>query len=167
MVKLDLEKAEVQRSNCQHPLDHRKSRRVPEKHLLLRYWLCQAFDCVDYDKLWKILKEMGIQDHLSCLLRSLHAVQEVTVRTGHGTTDWFQMGIGVQQGCILLPCLLNLYAEYIMRNARLDDIQARIKIAGRNTIILDLQMTPPIWQKAKRNWRASWRKWKRRVKRLT
>ena len=130
MVKLDLEKAEVQRSNCQHLLDHRKSGRVPEKHLLLLYWLRQAFDCVDYDELWKIIKEMGIQDHLSCLLRSLHAVQEATVRTGHGTTDWFQMGKGVRQGCILSPCLLNLYAEYIMRNARLDDIQARIKIAG-------------------------------------
>ena len=167
MVKLDLEKAEVQRSNCQHLLDHRKSGRVPEKHLLLLYWLRQAFDCVDYDELWKIIKEMGIQDHLSCLLRSLHAVQEATVRTGHGTTDWFQMGKGVRQGCILSPCLLNLYAEYIMRNARLDDIQARIKIAGRNTIISDLQMAPPIWQKAKRNWRACWHKWKRRVKRLT
>ena len=77
----------------------------------------KAFDCVDHNKMWKILKEMGILDHLTCLLRNLHAGQEATVRTGHGTTDWFQIGKGVRQGCILSPCLFNLYAEYIMRNA--------------------------------------------------
>ena len=92
----------------------------------------KAFDCVDHNKLWKILKEMGISDHLICLLRNLYAGQEATVRTGHGTADWFQIGKGVCQGCILSPCLFNLYAEYIMRNARLDDAQAGIKIAGRN-----------------------------------
>ena len=92
----------------------------------------KAFDCVDYNKLWKILKEMGIPDHLTCLLRNLYAGQEATVRNGHGTTDWFQTGKGVQQGCILSPCLLNLYAEYIMRNAGLEEAQAGIKIAGRN-----------------------------------
>ena len=81
---------------------------------------------------WKIRKEMGIPDHLTCLLRNLYADQEVTVRTGHGTTDWFQIGKGVSQGCILSPCLFNLYAEYIMRNAGLDEAQAGIKIAGRN-----------------------------------
>ena len=81
---------------------------------------------------WKILKVMGIPDHLTCLLRNLYASQEATVRTGHGTTDWFQIGKGVHQGCILAPCLFNLYAEYIMRNAELDEAQARIKIAGRN-----------------------------------
>ena len=90
-------------------------------------WLCQAFN-----KLWKILKEMGIPDHLTCLLRNLYTGQEVTVRTGHGTTDWFQTGKGVRQGCILSPCLFNFYAEYIMRNAGLDEAQAGIKIAGRN-----------------------------------
>ena len=121
-----------QRSNYQHPLDHQKSKRVPEKHLLLRYWLCQAFDCVDHNKLCTILKEMGIPDHLTCLLRNLYAGQEATVRTGHGTTDWFQIGKGVRQGCILSPCLFNLYAEYIMWNARLDKAQAGIKIARRN-----------------------------------
>ena len=84
-------------------------------------------------KKWKILKEMGIPDHLSCLLRNLYACQEAAVRTGHGTTDWFQIRKGVCQGCILLPCLFNLYAEYIMRNAGLDEAQAAIKIAGRNT----------------------------------
>ena len=92
----------------------------------------KAFDCVDHNKLWKILKEMGIPDHLSCLLRNLYAGQEATVRTGHGTTDWFQIGKGVCQGCILSPCLLNFYAEYIMRNAGLEETQAGIKIAGRN-----------------------------------
>ena len=91
-----------------------------------------AFDCVDHNKLWKNLKEMGIPDHLTCLLRNLYAGQEATVRTGHGTTDWFQIGKGVCQGCILSPCLFNLYAEYIMRNAGLEEAQAGIKIAGRN-----------------------------------
>ena len=92
----------------------------------------KAFDCVDYKKLWKILKEMGIQDHLICFLRNLYAGQEGTVRTGHGTTNWFQISKGVHQGCILSPCLLNLYVEYTMRNAGLDEAQAGIKIAGRN-----------------------------------
>ena len=92
----------------------------------------KAFDCVDHNKLWKILKEMGIPDHLTCLLRNLYASQEATVRTGHGTRDWFQTGKGVCQGSILSPCLFNLYAEYIMRNARLDEAQAGIRIAGRN-----------------------------------
>ena len=92
----------------------------------------KAFDCVDHNKLWEILKEMGIPDHLTCLLRNLYASQEATVRTGHGTTDWFQIGKGVRQGCILLPCLLNLYAEYIMRNIGLEEAEAEIKIPGRN-----------------------------------
>ena len=92
----------------------------------------KAFDCVDNSKLWKILKEMGIQDHLTCLFRNLYADQEAIVRTGHGTTAWFQIGKGVCQGCILSPCLFNLYAEYIMRNAGLEDAQAGIKFARRN-----------------------------------
>ena len=92
----------------------------------------KAFDCVDQNKLWKILEEMGIPDHLTCLLRNLYAGQKATVRTGHGTTDWFQIGKGVRQDCILSPCLFNLYAEYIMQNARLEEAQAGIKIAGRN-----------------------------------
>ena len=92
----------------------------------------KAFDCVDHNKLWKILSEMGIPDHLTCLLRNLYAGQEATVRTGHGTTDWFQIGKGVHQGCILSLCLCNFYAEYIIRNAGLEETQAGIKIAGRN-----------------------------------
>ena len=92
----------------------------------------KAFDCVDHNKLWKILQEMRIPDHLTCLLRNLYAGQEATVRTGHGTTDWFQIGKGICQGCILSRCLFNFYAEYIMRYAGLEEAQAGIKIAGRN-----------------------------------
>ena len=92
----------------------------------------KAFDCVDHNKLWKILKEMGIPDHLTCLLKDLYAGEEATVRTRHGTTDWLEIGKGVCQGCILSPCLFNFYAEYIMRNTGLEETQAGIKIAGRN-----------------------------------
>ena len=92
----------------------------------------KAFDCVDHNKLWKILQEMGIPDHLTCLFRNLYADQEATVRTGLGPTDWFQIGKGVHQGCILSPCLFNLHAEYIMRNAGLEEAQVEIYIAGRN-----------------------------------
>ena len=92
----------------------------------------KAFDCMDHNKLWKTLKEMGIPDHLTCLLRNPYAGQEATVRTGHGTTDWFQIGKGVRQGCILSPCLFNLYAEYIMRNTGLEEARAGIKIVRRN-----------------------------------
>ena len=92
----------------------------------------KAFDCVDHNKLWEILQEMGIPDHHTCLLRNLYAGQQSTLRTGHGTTDWFQIGKGVHQGCILSPCLFNLYAEYIMRNAGLDEAQTGIKITRRN-----------------------------------
>ena len=92
----------------------KKSKRIPEKQLLLLHWLMQkSFDCVHHNKLWQILKEIGVPDHLTCLLGNLYAGQEATVRTGHGTTDWFQIGKGVCQGCILSPCLFNLYAEYI------------------------------------------------------
>ena len=92
----------------------------------------KAFDCVDDNKLWKILKEMGTPDHLTCLLRNLYTDQEATVRARHGTTDWFQIEKGVRQGCVLSPCLLNFYAEYIMQNTGLDESQAGIKIARRN-----------------------------------
>ena len=92
----------------------------------------KAFDCVDHNKVWKILKEMGIPDHLTCFLRNLYTGQEATVRTGHGTRDWLQIGKRVRQGCILSPCLFNFYAEYIMRNAGLKETRAGIKISGRN-----------------------------------
>ena len=111
----------------------------------------KAFDCVDHNKLWKILKQIGIPDHLTCLLRNLCAGQEATVRPGHGTTDWFQIGKGLRQGCILSTCLFNLYAENIMRNAGLEEAQAGINLPGEISITSDMQMTPLLWQKVKRN----------------
>ena len=109
-----------------------KSKGVPENIYFCFIDYAKAFDCVDHNEPWKILKEMGIPDHLICFLRNLYAGQEATVRTGHGITDWFQIEKGVCQGCILSPCSFKLYAEYIMRNAGLDEAQAGIKIAGRN-----------------------------------
>ena len=111
----------------------------------------KAFDCVDHNKLCKILKEIGLPDHLTCLLRNLYAGQEAIVRTGQGTTDWFQIGKGICQGCLLSPCLFNLYAEYIMRHAELDETQAGIKIPRKISITSDMQMTPPLWQEVKKN----------------
>ena len=111
----------------------------------------KAFDCVDHNKLWKILKEIGIPDHLTCLLRNLYAGQEATVRIGHGTTDWFQTGNRVPLVCILSPCLFNFYAEYIMRNARLVKHKLESRLLGEISITSDMQMTPPLWQKVKRN----------------
>ena len=111
----------------------------------------KAFDCVDHNKLWKIMKEIGIPDDLTCLLINLYVGQEATVRTGHGTTDSFQIGKGVCQGCILSPCLFNLYAEYIMRNAGLEEAQVKSKLPGEISITSDMQMTPPLWQRVKRN----------------
>ena len=101
---------------------------------------------MDHNKLWEILQEMEIPDHLTCLLRNLYKSQEAIVRTGHGTTEWFQIGKGVGQGCILSPCSFNLFAEYITGNAGLDEAQAGIKIAGEISITSDTQMTPPLWQ---------------------
>ena len=111
----------------------------------------KAFDCMDHNKLWKILKEIGIPDHLTCLLRNLYAGQEATAGTGHGTTDWFQIGKGVHQGCILSPCSFNLYAEYIMRNAGLEETQLESRLLGEISITSDMQMTPPLRQKVKRS----------------
>ena len=110
---------------------------------------------MDHNKPWKIFQEMGIPEHLTCLLRNLYAGQEATVRTGHGTADCLKIGKGVCQGCIFSPCLFNLYAEHIMRNAGLEEAQAGIKISGEIPITSDMQMTPPLWQKAKRNSKAS------------
>ena len=124
IFKLVLERQKNQRSNCQHPLDHGKSKRIPEKTSISALLTMPKPLTVDHNKLWKILKEMGISDHLTCLLRNLYTGQEATVRTGHGTTDWFQIGKGVRQGCILSPCLFNFYAEYIMRNTGLEETQA-------------------------------------------
>ena len=132
MFKLVLEKAEEPEIKLPISTGSLKKQESSRKNIYFSLDYAKAFDCVDHNKLWKILKEMGISDHLICLLRNLYAGQEAIVRTGHGTTDWFQIGKGVHQGCILSPCLFNFYAEYIMRNAGLDEAQAGIKIAGRN-----------------------------------
>ena len=133
MFKLDLEKAEEPEIKLPTSAGSSKKQESSRKSIdFCSIDYAKAFDCVDHNKLWKILKEMGISDHLTCLLRNLYAGQEATVRTGHGKTDWFQIGKGVRQGCILSPCLLKLYAEYIMRNTGLEEAQAAIKIARRN-----------------------------------
>ena len=132
MFKLVLEKAEEPETNSNIRWIMEKAREFQKNIYFCFIDYAKAFDCVDHNKLWKTLKEMGIPDHLTCLLRNLYAGQEATVRTGHGTTDWCQIRKGVHQGCILSPCLFNFYAEYIMRNAGLGEAQAGIKIAGKN-----------------------------------
>ena len=132
MFKLDLEKTEE--PEVKLPTSVGSSKILEFQKSMYFYFIDHAkiFDYVAHNKLWKILKEMGMSNYLTCLLRNLYAGQEATVRTGHGTTDWLQIGKGVCQGCILSPGLFNLYAEYIMRNARLDEAQAGIQIAERN-----------------------------------
>ena len=134
--------------HSQGPLDHKKeesSRKTSTSALLTMPKPLTVWVTIN----WKILKEMEIPDHLTCPLRNLYAAQEATVRTGHGTTDWFQIGKGVHQGCIPSPCLFNLYAEYIMRNAGLDEAQAGIKIAGRNINNVRYADDTTLWQKVK------------------
>ena len=134
MLKLVLEKAKE--PEIKLPTSNRSSKKKESSRKKNMYFCfidyAKAFDCVDHSKLWKILKEMGIPDHLTCLLRNVYADKEATVRTGHETTEWFQIGKGVCQGCILSPCLFNLYVEYIIRNVGLEEAQAGIKISGRN-----------------------------------
>ena len=133
IYKLVLEKAEEPEIKLSTSAGSSKKQESSRKNIYFCFIdYAKAFDCVDHNKLWKILKEMGIPDHVPGLLRNLYAGQEATVRTGHGTTNWFQIGKGVHQGCILSPCLFNLYAEYIMRNAELDEAQAGIQIAGKD-----------------------------------
>ena len=132
MFKLVLEKAEEPEIKLPTPGIIKKAREFQKNIYFCFIDYAKAFDCVDHNKPWKIVKEMGIPDHLTCLLRNLCAGQEATVRTGHGKTDWFQIGKRVHQGCILSPCLFNLYADYIMRNAGLEETQAGIQTAGRN-----------------------------------
>ena len=126
------------------------------KGILLKIYFCfidytKAFDCVDHKKLWKILQEKGMSDHLTCLLRNLYAGQETTVRTGHGTTDLFQIGKGVHHGCILSPCLFNLYAEYIMRMPGWMKHNLESRLLGEISVTSDTQMILPYWQKIKMN----------------
>ena len=132
MFKLDLENAEKPEIKLPTSAGSSKKQESSRKTSTSALWTTPKPLTMWTTRNWKILEEMGIQDHLTCLLRNLYAGQEATVRTGHGTTDWFQIGKGVRQGCILSPCLFNLYAEYIMRKAGLEEVQAEIKIAGRN-----------------------------------
>ena len=151
MFKLDLEKAEepeIKLPTFTGSLKKQESFRKTTTSILLTMpkpltvWITTN---------WKILKEMGIPDHLTWLLRNVYAGQEATVRTGHGTTDWFQIGKGVRQGCILSPCLFNLYAEYIMQNASWMKHKLESRLPGEISITSDMQMIPPLWQKVKRN----------------
>ena len=132
MFNLDLEKVEEPEIKLSTSAGSSQKQGIQENNLLLFNQLCQSLWLCGSQQTWKILQEMGTLDHLTCLLRNLNAGQEATVRTGHGTTDWFQIRKGVCQGCILSPCLFNLHAKYIMWNARLDETQAELKIAGRN-----------------------------------
>ena len=166
MFKLDLEKAEEPEIKLPTSAGSSKKQEFRKNIYFCFIDYAKAFDCVDHNKLWKFLQEMGISDHLTCLLRNLYSGQEATVRTGHGTTDWFQIGNGVHQGCILSPCLFDLYAEYIMRNTGLEEAQAGIQIARRNINNLRFANDTTLWQKVRKNYRASWGKWKRRVKKL-
>ena len=152
MFKLVLEKAEESEIKLPISAGSLKKAREFQKNIYFCFIdYAKAFDCVDHNKLWKIPKEMGIPDHLTCLLRNLYAGQEATVRTGHGTTYWFQIGKGVCQGCILSPCLFNLHAEYIMRNTGLEKHKLESRLLGEISITSDMQMTPPLWQKVKKN----------------
>ena len=149
MFKLVLEKAEEPEIKLPTSAGSSKKQEFQKSIYFCFIDYAKAFDCVDHNKLWKILKEMGKTDHLICLLRNLCVGQEATVRTGHGTTDWLQIGKGVRQGCILPPCLFNLYAEYIMRNAGLEEVQLESRLPGEISVTSVMQMTPPLWQKVR------------------
>ena len=152
VYKLDLEKAEAQRSNCQHPWDHRKSKRIPEKYPLLLTDYAKAFGCVDHNKLWKILKEMVIPDHLTSLLRNLYAGQEATDRSGYGTMGCFKIGKEVCQDCILLYPAYVTYMQSTsceMKDWMNHKLESRLP--GEISITSDTQVTLPFWQKVRRN----------------
>ena len=149
MFKLVLEKAEEPEIKLPTSAGSLKKQESSRKNKNKNIYFCfieyaKAFDCVDQNKLWEILKEMGIPDHLTCLLRNLYTGQEAEVRTRHGTTDWFEIVKGVHQGCILSPCLFNLYAEYIMQNAGLDEAQLESRLQGEISITSDMQMASPL-----------------------
>ena len=152
MFKIDLEKTEepeIKIANICWIIE--KAREFQKNMYFCFIDYVKAFDCVDHNELWKIFQEMGIPDHLTCLLRNLYAGQEATVRTGHGTTDWLQIGKGVRQGCILSPCLFNIYAECIMRTIGLDEAQAGIMVSGRNVNNLRYADDTTLMAKGKKN----------------
>ena len=146
MFKMDLEKAEEPEIKLPTSAGSSKKQESSRKNTYFCFSdYMKLLDCVDHNKLWKTLKEMGIPDHLTCLLRNLYAGQEATVKTDHGTTDWFQIGKGLCQGCILSPGLFNLYAEYIMRNTGLEEMhKLESRLPGEISITSDMQMTPPL-----------------------
>ena len=151
MFKLVLEKAKEPEIKLPTSVRSWKKKENSRKNICFIDYV-EAFDYVDHNKLWKVLKDMGIWNNLTCLLRNLYAGQEATFRTGHETTDWFQIGKGVHQGCILSPCLFNLYSEYIIGNAGLDEAQAGIKILpGEISVTSEMKMTPLLFQKTKGN----------------
>ena len=151
MFKLVLEKAKEPEIKLPTSVRSWKKKENSRKNICFIDYV-KAFDYVDHNKLWKVLKDMGIWNNLTCLLRNLYAGQEATFRTGHETTDWFQIGKGVHQGCILSPCLFNLYSEYIIGNAGLDEAQAGIKILpGEISVTSEMKMTPLLFQKTKGN----------------
>ena len=152
MLQLVLEKAEEPEIKLPTSTGSQKKQENSRKtSISVSLTMLKPFDCVDHNKLWKILKEMGIPDHLPCLHWSLYAGQEARVRIRHGRMDWFTIGKEVCQGCILSPWLFNLHVEYLMQNAGLKEARARIKIAGKNSITSDMQMTPLLWRKVKKN----------------
>ena len=151
MLKLVLEKAEEPEIKLPTSTGSLKKQKSSRKTSTSALFTMPKPLTVYYNKLWKILKERGIPDHLTCLLRNLHAGQKATVRIGPGKTDWFQIGKGVHQGCILSPCFFNLYAEYIIRNTGLEEHKMGSRLPGEISITSDMQMTPPLWQKVKRN----------------
>ena len=167
MFKLVLEKAEEPEIKLSTSSGSSKKQEISRKNIYFCFIdYAKAFDCVDHNTLWNILKEMGIPDHLTCLLRNLYAGQEATVRTAHGPTVWFQIGKGVHQGCILSPCLFNLHAECIMRNAELEEAQAGFKIAGRNINNFSYADATTLMAESEEELKDSWWKWKRREKKL-
>ena len=168
MFKLDLEKTEepeIKLPNIRWIIEKATELKKNKNIYFSFFDYAKAFDCVDHNKLWKIFQEMGIPDHLTCLLRNLYAGQEATVRTGRGT-DWFQIRKGVHQGCILSPCLFNFYAEYNMRNARLDEAQARIEIARKDINNLRYADDTSLMEESKEELRSLLMKVKRKVKKL-
>ena len=167
MLKLDLEKAEEPEIKLPASVESLKKQESSRKNI----YFCfidypKVFDCVNHNKLWKILKEMGIPDHVTCLMRNLHASQEAIVRTGQGTADWFQIGKGVCEGSILPPCLSNLHAEYIMQNARLNEAQLESRLLGEISITSDTRWYHPYIRKQRRTKepldereRGKWKSW--------
>ena len=167
MFKLVLEKAEEPEIKLPTSTESSKKQESSRKNIYLCFIDCvKAFDCVDHNKQWKILREMGIADHLICLLRNLYAGQEATVRTRHRRKDWFQIRKGVVQGCMFSPCIFNFYAKKRCKTLGWMKQKLDSRFLREISITSDMQMTPPLWQKVKRNYRVSWWWWKRRVNKL-